>query len=237
MTVRSRLPLVLVPALGSDERLWNAVAEMLSGETGRECIIVRGEGNSIDELADSVLAKAPQTFDLAGISMGGYVSLDIALRHTHRVRGLVLLNTSAIAASPQRREAAATAIDAVNGGHFEETVQMVSAAVAPTRPDVADLAAAMARDLGPRVFIDQQMAVSTRRDRRGELRELDVPTLVIAGADDTITPSSLSAELAAGLPRSELIVLDGVGHLSVVEQPRQVADALSTWLDRLDGVE
>jgi pimeloyl-ACP methyl ester carboxylesterase len=90
----------------------------------------------------------------------------------------------------------------------------------------------MARDLGPDVFTDQQLAVLNRRDRRGELPGIDVPTVVVVGDEDVITPRELGEELAVGVPDAELIVLDGVGHLSTVEDPDRVAGALRTWLTR-----
>ncbi|MCR3721980.1 MULTISPECIES: alpha/beta fold hydrolase [Prauserella salsuginis group] len=223
-------PLVLVPALGSDERLWQPLIERL-GDTV-DTVVIRGEGDAISAMADSVVAQTPERFYLAGNSMGGYVALDIVLRYPERVTGLVLLNTSAIAAAPERRDASLKLIEQVENGGFAEAVATISAPVAPGRPDVSAIAAAMALDLGPAVFNDHQTAVSNRGDRRAELGDLTVPTLVITGDKDRVVPAELGEELAKLIPGAELAVLEGVGHLSPLEAPGDVATHLITWLER-----
>src|SRR6478735_2732805 len=144
--------LVLVPALGSDERLWAPLVERIGDRVTPT--VIRGEGSSIEAMADSVLSQAPEEFYLAGNSMGGYVSLEVALRKTGRVKGLALLNTSAIAAPPDRRGNSVRLINMVDEGRFAEAVAGVSKAVAPSSSEVSGLAEAMALDLGPVVFKD-----------------------------------------------------------------------------------
>lgn len=226
-------PLVLVPALGCDERLWTPVAERLSDEV--DCQIIRGEGDSIEALADSVLAQAPPSFLLAGISMGGYIALEIVARRTGRVRGLALFNTSAIAASEGKRRSSANVIDLVESGDFDRAVELVSGSVAPTRPDVTSLAAAMARDLGPEVFIAHQRAVMNRPERTGDLARIYEQTIVVTADADVITPLELGRDLADGIADAEFVVLDGIGHLSVLEDPDKAADVLQPWLKRVNA--
>lgn len=229
----AKFPLVLVPALGSDDRLWQPVVERLQDSV--ECLVIRGSGDSMESMADDILARAPEAFYLAGISMGSYVSLEIALRRTGRVRAVAFLNGSAIAAPVKRRQNSLALIEMAVNGQFTEAVSRISSAVAPGRPDVMALAASMARDLGPGVFKEQQLAVLNRRNRRAELPKIDVPTLVLVGTTDTITPLELGEDLAAGLPDSVLVVLDGVGHLSTVEDPDRVTEAMRQWLARADA--
>lgn len=229
----TNVPLVLVPALGSDERLWQPVVERLGDSV--ECLVIRGEGDSMVAMADDIVARAPEEFCLAGISMGGYVSLELVLRQTGRVRGLALLNTSAVAAPESRRQNSLHLIEMISSGSFDEAAGIISGAVAPTRPDVAEVADAMTRDLGPEVLRDQQFAVLNRLDRTEELGKIDVPALVVVGTRDTITPPSLGEDLVAGIPDAELDVIDGVGHFSTLEDPDRVAAAIRDWLARVDG--
>lgn len=224
-----RYPLVMVPALGSDSRLWQPVVERIRRFV--DCKVIRGDGDSIEAMAESILRKAPEQFYLAGISMGGYVSLEIALRRTGRIKGLALLNTSAIEAPPERRESSVRLIEMADSGNFDAAVDRISGAVArPSREDVIASAALMARELGPEVFKAQQQAVLNRSNRRSELPAITVPTLVVAGGADNITPVVLSEDLAALIPGSELIVIDGCGHLSPLEEPGKVASNLLRWL-------
>jgi pimeloyl-ACP methyl ester carboxylesterase len=226
-------PLVLVPALGCDARLWQPVIDRVHDLV--ECVVVQGSGTSIASMADDVLTQAPDRFYLVGISMGGYVSLDIALKAAGRVAGLALLNTSAIAAPPDRRQSSIGVVELAESGRFGEAVDLVSGAVAPARPDVTALAAAMARGLGAEVFKAQQLAVLDRRDRTSEIAKIAVPTLIVAGDADVITPLRLSEEMASSIPDAELHVLEGIGHLSPLEAPAAVAARLGDWLVRSDG--
>ncbi|GAA4013195.1 alpha/beta hydrolase [Streptomyces plumbiresistens] len=228
-------PLVLVPALGSDARLWQPVIDRVHDRVEAECLVIQGIGDSIESMADDVLAQAPERFYLGGISMGGYVSLDIVLRAADRVAGLALLNTSAIAAPPGRRKSSMSLIALAESGRFDEAVARVSGAVAPTRPDVTALAASMARDLGAEVFKAQQRAVLGRRDRRSETSTIAAPTLIVAGDADAITPLQLSEEMADSIPDAKLHVLEGIGHLSTLEAPGRVASYLVDWLLHFDG--
>lgn len=227
-----KLPLVLVPALGSDDRLWQPVIDRLGASI--ECVVIRGVGNTIEAMAEDILAQAPAEFYLAGISMGGYVSLDVALQQTGRVKALALLNTSAAAAPSNRRANSLNLIESVTKGEFEQAVATISGSVAPLHPEVAALAAHMARDLGPEVFTDQQLAVMNRADRHNELTSLDMPVLTIVGDTDNITPQELGQKLAETISDGDLVVLDGVGHLSVLEDPDRVANALGEWLTHLE---
>jgi pimeloyl-ACP methyl ester carboxylesterase len=229
----AKFPLVLVPALGSDERLWQPVINRLGDDV--DCIVIRGEGDTITAMAQDVLARAPEEFYLAGISMGGYVCLDVVLRLTGRVRAVALVNTSAIAAPADRRENSLRLVEMAQAGRFDQAVDIISAAVAPRHPDVADLAAAMARELGPQVFDDQQLAVLDRLDRTAELEKIEIPAVVVVGTTDTITPRDLGENLAACLPDAELLVLDGVGHLSALEDPERVASAIRKLLSRAES--
>ncbi|WP_256122599.1 alpha/beta fold hydrolase [Streptomyces sp. LUP47B] len=226
-------PLVLVPALGCDARLWHPVVDRVHDLV--ECVVVQGSGTSIASMADDLLTQAPDRFYLAGISMGGYVSLDIALKAAGRVAGLALLNTSAIAAPPDRRQSSIGVVELAESGRFDEAVDLVSGAVAPARPDVTALAAAMARGLGAEVFKAQQLAVLDRRDRTSEIAKIAAPTLIVAGDADVITPLRLSAEMASSIPDAELHVLEGIGHLSPLEDPAAVAARIRDWLVRSDG--
>ena len=73
-----------------------------------------------------------------------------------------------------------------------------------------------------------------RFDVRDRLSEIQVPALVVVGEDDTLTPPAAAEKLAAGLaPHVEIAVIEGAGHLPMVEQPRLVADAVQPFLDRL----
>lgn len=221
-------PLVLVPGLGSDQRLWQPALDRLEGLI--EPTVVLGTGASIAEMADEVFDRAPDRFYLAGISMGGYVALDAALRGSDRIAGLLLLNTSARAASPEQRDRGTRLIRDTEAGRFDAVVDTITTVVAGGNQTVAEVARAMLRDGGAEAFVRQQRALLGRHDRRAELSGIALPTLVIGADDDLVTPPALSSELADLIPHTELHVLAGCGHLSTVDSPSSIAETMRRWL-------
>ena len=223
--------LVMLPALGADSRLWQPVIDELGAEF--DCTVIRGEGKTIEAMADHVLSKAPKEFILVGISMGGYLSLEIALRNTGRVKALALFNTSAVAAPEDRRQNSIDLISLVESGAFQRAIDRTTPVVSRGIPEIQRLAAAMTKELGPRVFVDQQRAVLGRSDRRAELNTITCPTLVVGSNEDTVTPPKLSEDLAHRLPNARLVLINGSGHFTPLEQPAEAAAALADFIRAL----
>ena len=88
----------------------------------------------------------------------------------------------------------------------------------------------MAVETGPEAFIRQQTAIVSRPDSRAGLAAIGCPVLVVAGADDDITTPDRAAEIAGHIPRARLFVVPDCGHLSTLEQPAAVTQALVGWL-------
>jgi len=221
----------MLPALGADSRLWQPVIDELGAEF--DCTVIRGEGKTIEAMADHVLSKAPKEFILVGISMGGYLSLEIALRNTGRVKALALFNTSAVAAPEDRRQNSIDLISLVESGAFQRAIDRTTPVVSRGIPEIQSLAAALTKELGPRVFVDQQRAVLGRSDRRAELNTITCPTLVVGSNEDTITPPKLSEDLAHRLPNARLVLIKGSGHFTPLEQPAEAAAALADFIRAL----
>ncbi|MCK8647121.1 alpha/beta hydrolase [Mycobacterium colombiense] len=226
-TWMNALPLVLIPGLASDRRLWQPVLDRLSGIVDPK--VLMSQRDSIAGMADDVLAAAPDRFYLAGISMGGYVALDAALRGTDRVAGLILVNTSARAASGGQKRRASGHIADVAAGRFDAVVDTIASFVADGNSEVAQVAAAMLRDEGPDGFVKQQQAVLSRLDRRSQLSRLRVPTLVISAECDAVTPPVLSRELVSLIPYAEFKSVGGCGHLATLEEPSAIAKLMRQW--------
>lgn len=225
----SKLPVIFVPGMASDSRLWQPVIDRLSDVV--EPLVARCSGESLTEFADEILAQAPARFAIAGISMGGYVALEVALRGDPRLAGLALLNTNARPASELQVQRSTALLEDAKRGLFETVADKLAETVAAGKADIVPIAAAMVRTLGRDGYLRQQRAVLARRDRRGELRQIAVPTLVIAGDEDRISAPSLANEIARAVPGAELDIFP-CGHLSTVEVPEMVAASLRDWLSR-----
>ena len=88
----------------------------------------------------------------------------------------------------------------------------------------------MAEDTGVDAFLRQQRAIMARPDARPGLGAIRVPTLVLVGEGDELTPPALSQEIAAGIPGARLVTVPDSGHLSTLEQPAAVNAALVEWM-------
>ena len=228
------IDLLLVPGLNCDARLWRDVVGGLGALVRPTVADLRAE-SSIAGMAQAALAGAPERFYLAGLSMGGYVALEIMRQAPERVMRLALLDTSARPDDDARRETRRAGMAAAAQGKFGLVVRaMQPGLLAPQHLDqpVAADVVAMAERVGPAVYCRHQEAIMARIDSRPGLGAIAVPTLVGVGELDTLTPPALAQEMAAAIPGAELVVFAGAAHMSAMEAPQAVADAMRAWLRR-----
>lgn len=225
--------LVLLPGLLCDQTLWSHQVEHLRHLAEVRVAEFREQG-SIEEMALSVLHAVPGRFGLAGLSMGGYVALEVMRRVPERVTRLALLDTSSRADTPEQTTRRHELMRLVQASRFQEAVaRLMPILVHPKRLSDAELTGrieAMAAGVGPAAFLRQQTAIMNRPDSRSTLPGIACPTLVLCGADDALTPVALHREIAAAIPMSRLEIIEDCGHLSTMEQPAQVTGALERWL-------
>lgn len=232
---RARTPLVLVPGLLCDDRLWRPQAERLADLSDPVIADVIGDG-SMSEMARSVLEAAPLVgrFALAGLSMGGYVALEVMRVAPDRVARLALLDTTSRADTQEQTAARRALIELASEGRFDEVPRrLLPRIVHPDRLGDERLTSTvfgMADAVGPESFVRQEEAIIGRRDIRGELPNITCPTLVLCGREDALTPLHLHEEMASIIPRSRLVIVEECGHLSTLERPEAVTSAMREWL-------
>ena len=230
------VPLVLVPGLLCDKRLWQPQAERLADLPDPIIANVIGDG-SVSEMARSVLDAAPSAgrFALAGLSMGGYVALEILRVAPDRVARLALLDTSARADTPEQTSERRELIELAEKGRFEEVPRrLLPRVLHPDRLDDERLTSTvfgMADAVGPEAFVRQEEAIIGRPDSRETLSGIACPTLVLCGREDALTLLPLHEEMASLIPGSRLRVVEKCGHLSTLERPEAVTAALREWLE------
>jgi pimeloyl-ACP methyl ester carboxylesterase len=229
----SPTPLLLLPGLLLDERLYAAQLEALAAAAAPQVMDLTRD-DSIASMATRVLAAAPERFALCGLSMGGYVAFEIMRRAPERVVRLALLDTQA---RPDSDEARARRHDlmalAERGDFAGATARLLPLFVHPDRradPALAGTIAAMADAVGGDAFLRQQRAILHRIDSRPGLAQIACPTLVLTGRQDLLTPVEVHLEIAAAIPAATLVVLPRCGHLSPLEQPAMVSAQLAAWL-------
>lgn len=220
-----------MPGLGSDEAVWRGVIERLADVAACQLAETRLD-DGIAAIAVRVLASAPPAFALAGISMGGYVALEIVRQAPDRVVRLALFDTSARPDTPEQsagRRAAIAALDKAPMATLSR-LSLPQLVADDASDEVRDAVVAMGVRVGKDAYARQQAANIARRDSRPDLAAIAVPTLVAVGERDVLTPPALAEELRDGIPGARLHVVPGSGHLPPIEQPDAVAALLRDWL-------
>ena len=226
-------PLVLVPGLLCDHRLFAAQIAALPTPTTRQVVELREE-TSIAAMAARVLAEAPPRFALAGLSMGGYVAIEVALTAPERVARLALLATRARADTPEERARRGQVVELARRDGLDPVVDrllpLFLGEAAQTDARLVATVKAMAAAVGAEAFARQQAALIGRADRMAALPRIGCPTLVLCGREDALTPPERSREIAEAIADATLVVLPRCGHLATLEQPQAVTAQLRVWL-------
>ena len=227
--------LILCPGLLCDPALWRAQIDGL-----QECVSLLVADFTLDDsitaMAERVLGVAPDTFALAGLSMGGYVAQEIVRQAPERVSHLALLDTSARQDSETVSRRRQDLIALAGRGRFRGvTPKLMPMLVHPERLDdtaLTDDIQAMVERVGGEAFLRQQKAIQGRVDGREDLARITCPTLVLCGREDQLTPLDAHIEMAENIPGADLVVLGRCGHMSAMERPDDVTTALRNWLLR-----
>jgi pimeloyl-ACP methyl ester carboxylesterase len=227
-------PLLLLPGLLCDARLWRDQVVALAGRAESVVADLTGD-DSIDAMARRVLATAPERFSLCGLSMGGYVALAILGQAPGRVRRLCLMDTSARPDAPEQARRRRALIALAASHRFRGvTSHLLPRLVHPDRladDAITTAVTGMAERVGRDAFLRQERAILHRPDARPLLGGIGVPTLVAVGSHDALTPLPLAEEMAESIPGAVLRVIPDAGHLPPLETPDAVNELLRAWLD------
>jgi pimeloyl-ACP methyl ester carboxylesterase len=222
-------PILLVPGLNCSPRLYAAQIPAL-WRLGPVMVADHRRGETMAEIARQILAAAPSRFRLAGLSMGGYIALEIMRQAPGRVAKLALLDTSARPEAPEQTERRQKLIALAEQGRMREIMDVLwLVMVDPSRLKESALRAPMdemAEETGAEAFIRQQRAIIGRADSRPTLAAIACPVLMIVGASDQLTSPTHAQEIAQEIPSAKLVTLAGCGHMSPMEKPEEVTKLL-----------
>lgn len=229
-----QLPLLLLPGTLCDERVFAALLQRLPEIETR---VIVTHATSVQQAAESVLSQAPDRFAVLGFSLGGMVALQIAAQAPERIRGLALVSTSPLPVPVDRHAARREAVDRAGLMPMDAFVRShlwpdYVGRGSQLEDDESNLTLlqSMATSFGPLVFRSQTEMALHRPDFRPMLRHVHCPTLVIAGSDDRLCPPDAQHVLHRGLKGSTLHMIDGAGHLALLQRPDEIAQAVAAWL-------
>jgi pimeloyl-ACP methyl ester carboxylesterase len=226
-------PVVFLPGMMCDARVFMPQIEALSAQAPVMVAPLYG-GARVDDIATHILSMLPAKFALVGLSMGGIVALEILRRAPERITRLCLMATTPLSETPDQAAMREPLIVSARTGGLEKALQLSlpPEVLAPgaRRLEVLNLVRAMGLDLGAELFVDQSRALQRRLDQQATARRSQVPTLILCGEYDRLTPVKRHEFLAELIPHARLEIIAGAGHLPGLEQPEAVNRALSQWL-------
>jgi pimeloyl-ACP methyl ester carboxylesterase len=226
-------PILLIPGLVCTAELFAPQISAL-WPYGSVTVASTLEGDTVAEMATAILRDAPPRFALAGLSMGGYVALEILRQAPERVVKLALLDTAARRDTPEQSANRRAFVARAEAGELEAVIRQIAPNL--LHPDhrhdqtLIDTQVRMGLAIGVEGFARQQAAIIGRIDSRPYLADIAVPTLVLVGDRDALTPPDRSEEMAAAIPDARLVIVPNCGHASTLEQPEAVNAALIDWL-------
>jgi pimeloyl-ACP methyl ester carboxylesterase len=235
--IDNRPPVILLHGAGGIHLSWPPQIRRLAGEKVYAPDLPghgKSEGSgrqSIDEYADDVIAFMKElkihAAVIVGHSMGSAVALTLALKHPKQVMGLGLIG------SGSKLRVSQTLLETVgNPNTFEAAVDMVNencfGADAPQ--NLLELSKRYMLGMRPPVLCGDFLACN-EFDVTSQLEKINVPTLIICGAEDKMMPVKSSELLQNGIANSQLHILENAGHMVMLEQPDAVADLLKKFID------
>lgn len=243
-------PVVLLHPFPVNHEFWLPVAETLASRYRVLLPDLRGHGESgIGEgpatmekhaadiahiMDDADMGRAP----LIGVSIGGYALFEFWRKYRGRVAALGLCNTKAPADSPEasagRLQTASDVLERGTEPFFESMIQKVMAKTTrEMRPDLVDSALRMMRQMSPEDVAQVQRGMAARPDSVETLKTINVPTIIMTGAEDQMTGVNEAELMRRYIPASQMRVIPKAAHYSPWEQPQDAANILRQFLDSL----
>jgi 3-oxoadipate enol-lactonase len=196
--------------------------------------VPRGDA-SVDDYADSVIAAMDaakiERAAVAGISMGGYVAFAMWRRYRERIERLFLADTRAEADTDEARDKRLRLAELIREHGIETLLKTPPQWLRKGSPHWDPLLK-MIRGQAPEGIAQGSIAMAHRPDSRPDLPTIDVPTAVVVGEEDSITPLEMSQAMNDAIPGSTLSIIPGAGHIANIEAPTAFDAALRAWLQR-----
>ena len=234
-----------------NRNFWTSASEHLVAQYRLIMPDIRAHGDS--DLGEGAATMQKLAADLAslcreekitrayfvGVSIGGYLLFEFWRQHREQVAGLVLANTRAAAEDAQSKATRLALADKVlregTAGFIEDMLpKLVSPATRENRPDIVDSARRMMQAMSPQDIAGVQRGIAERPDSIPTLKTISVPTLVIAGEDDSV-PLGEAELMRQNIAGSQLKVIPKAGHYAALERPAEFGALLRSFLDGLPG--
>lgn len=244
------MPVVFIHGFPFSHAMWEPQMMALPNDVRAVSYDVRGHGQSdpgdgqytielfVDDLIGLLDELAIRQAVICGLSMGGYIALRAVERHPDRVRALVLCNTRSEADPNEARIKRAGQMKSVkqtgSKPFAEGFVKAVFAGETFTKnPGIVGTIQGIIASTPPHVIAGTLLALAARTDTTPALPGIKVPTLIMVGEHDTLTPPAASEAMHKAIKGSELKIIPGAAHMSNLENPAVFNEHLLKFLKRL----
>lgn len=241
-------PVILLHAFPLSREMWHPQRQALASTCRLLTPDLPGFGDSpltadtpsVEAMADAVATWLDglglrEPVVLGGLSMGGYVSLAFARKYGSRLAGLILADTRAEPDDEQARANRDKMIGFASTNPPSAVIeQMLPKLLGPntlaSRPEVVAEVKRIASAQRPAAIVAALQALRNRPDSVPTLARIQVPTLILVGKDDALTPPALSKNMTARIAGAKLVVLEEAGHLANMEQPAAFSEAIQAFV-------
>lgn len=245
-------PVLLLHGFPLDHTMWASQIESLAQHSRVLAPDLRGFGQSLlgevdpqrgismeqyaDELSEFLDAlKITEPVILVGFSMGGYIAWQFVRKYAHRLRALIQCDTRAVADTEEGRAGRIKMAEKVAEWGSERVAEMMgpklfSAKALETRPELMAEVRRVVKNTSPATIAAAQRGMAARPDVTPMLPTIALPTLILVGDADAISTQTEMQSIAAAIPGAEFVVVQNTGHMTTMEQPRAVNDALARFV-------
>lgn len=245
------IPLLFVHGFPFDHRMWQrqlnefvrthrVIAPDLRGfgksHVTHNIVTMEQFADDLDGLLDAL--NVTERVVLCGLSMGGYIAWQFVNKYPERLRGLVLCDTRAVPdtaeAAQGRRETAAEVLKDGPAKLVQSMLpKLLSTQACEEQPALEGEVRQIMLEQSPHGIAAALAGMADRPDARDGLAKIDVPTLVLVGEDDQISPADEMQQVASAIPNARFEVIPCAGHLAPLENPEAVNAALRGLLGEL----
>jgi len=248
-------PVLFVHGFPLDGRMWEAQREALSSECRVIIPDMRGFGQS--RRGDDVSDKIPMTrfaddcaevlnqleldepVVFCGLSMGGYIAWEFARWHREQLAGLIVCDSRALPDSAETVQTRLKSAEELRTNGSQQLIAAMSLKLFSERtvnekPEVIEAVKTQMKEADPEAMAAALLGMAERFDATELLPELDVPTLLLGGEDDIISPPSEMAEIATEMPHAQFVEIPQAGHMAPMENPEVVNEVISEFLNKLE---
>ena len=207
-----------------------------SSDGGDEIVRMKDFASDLQALLEVLDVRAP--VHLCGLSMGGYIAFQFAKYFGERLKSLILCDTKAAADSAEAKQTRYDTAERVlkDGSDFLAEAmpqKLFSPKTFQSFPNIVRSTQNVIRRTDPRSIAAASRGMAERPDMTSELSHLSVPTLVIVGEDDAITPVNQMDDMASRIPSAKFVKVANAGHMAPLENPEVVNQAISKFLNSL----